>query len=351
MNTIHVVLSTEPKGGKGGVATVIPIHLRLLGALGETIHISTHRSTPLWGKLGPWILSFFRCYGVLLRNFGRAKLFHVHPGSGLCLLRMLGLTAFLRIGLRQRAFVYLHTPYLEQYLRSGFWRKVIACLIRLSTRTVVLTHYGKRLLEEARLAEKAVVVPNPYQAEAFAPNSKGDDVRYVLVMGRIVHGKGFVETLGALARLPDSFRLIIAGEGPEFDALRREAEQHSLQERIEWAGWVSGEAKRRLLQKADVFCLPSRVDSFGMSFVEAQCFDLPVVAYRHPPVIEVLKPDQSVIVDSLDPRTLADAILEAQKLSSSIQPGAGSRWITERFGLDRVGQLLEREVIEVSTKK
>lgn len=56
---IHVVLSTEPKGGKGGVATVIPLYLELLNTFGRAVHIPTHRSVPIWGKLGPWWLSFF----------------------------------------------------------------------------------------------------------------------------------------------------------------------------------------------------------------------------------------------------------------------------------------------------
>ncbi|BCQ24511.1 glycosyltransferase [Caballeronia sp. NK8] len=349
MTAIHVVLSTEPKGGKGGVATVIPLYLEILSALGRAIHIPTHRSVPVWGKLVPWLISFLGCIGVTLRHAGTKKLFHVHPGSGFCLLRMLVLTAFLRLFLRQPVFVYLHTPYLERYLGSNFWRHVIAALTRLSTRTVALTGYAKNLLEQQHLADKVKVIPNPYRQESFVASAKeeGDDCR-VLVMGRAVPGKGFLETLRAFAHLPEHFRLIVAGEGPLIDDMRAEAQKMALMSRIEWTGWISGDAKQRLLDRVDVFCLPSRVDSFGMSFVEAQCHDLPVVAFRHPPVLEVIRSDQVVYVDSLDPATLGRAVIDAARLASSIESGSGRRWIEAHFGLPRVTLLVEEVIGELA---
>jgi hypothetical protein len=122
------------------------------------------------GKAGPVVAFIFRCIGIVLRHGGAKKLFHLHPGSGFCLLRMLALTAFLRLLLRQPVFVYLHTPYLERYLGSGFWRRVIGSLIRLSTRTIALTSYAKHLLEQQRLAGKVSVIPNPYRQENSDPS-------------------------------------------------------------------------------------------------------------------------------------------------------------------------------------
>ncbi|SPB14046.1 glycosyl transferase family 1 [Caballeronia novacaledonica] len=350
MTAIHVVLSTEPKGGKGGVATVIPLHLELLGAFGGVVHIPTHRSIPVWGKLVPWLISFFGCINVTRRYAGTKKLFHVHPGSGFCLLRMLALTAFLRLLLRQSVFVYLHTPYLERYLESRFWRHLIAALVRLSTRTVALTRHAKDLLERHGLSKKIKVIPNPYRQETSVARAKKekDGICRVLVMGRIVPGKGFLETLRAFAQLPEHFHLIVAGEGPLVEAMRAEGQELALMSRVEWVGWISGDAKQRLLDCVDVFCLPSRVDSFGMSFVEAQYHDLPIVAFRHPPVLEVIRCEQAVYVDSLDPATLARAVIDAARLAGSIEPGSGRRWIEDHFGLSRVTRIVEEAITEIS---
>jgi glycosyltransferase involved in cell wall biosynthesis len=349
MTVIHVVLSTDPKGGKGGVATVVPVHLALLQTTGETIYIPTHRPVPIWGKFGPWMTSFARCLAVTLKGIGKKMLFHVHPGSGLCLIRMLLLCVFLRVLLRQRVFVYLHTPYFEDYLRHRFWKRIIGGLVKLSTRTIVLTDYARGLLDRQGLLGKVRVIPNPYSPEEYVTGPKRNDVCFVLAMGRIVHGKGFLETLRAFARLPEKYRLIVAGEGPLLGLLRDEAEKLHITDRVEWTGWVFGKAKRELLQRSHVFCLPSRVDSFGMSFVEAQCFDLPIVAFQHPPVMEVISPAQSVIVQSLDPQTLASAIVEADRLSSTTEAGAGAgrRWVEERFGLERIARGVTQEVNQI----
>lgn len=348
----NVVLSTEPRNGKGGVATVVPMYLEALDRLGTTRFIATHAPGAVWGKFGPWLLAFFRCTKVLLQGRHDRVVFHLHPGSGLCLLRMLGLALFLRGMARQAVFVYLHTPHLERYLAARPWRFVIAGLVRWSSRTVVLTRYAYALLDQYGMAAKAVVIPNPWRVGERDPGERewALDETLVLTLGRLVPGKGFVETVRAMACLPAHYRLVIAGEGELLDPLRRDVARLGLQRRVAFAGWVTGPAKASLLEAASVFCLPSRVDSFGMSFVEAQCFDLPIVAFGHPPVMEVIQPGRAVFVDTLEPTALAAAIERAVRLAGAAERGSGRRWIDASFGIDRISLLL-REAIDTLPRR
>jgi glycosyltransferase involved in cell wall biosynthesis len=342
----HVVLSTEPANGKGGVATVVPMHLEVLKTMGRTVFIPTHNSAGVWGKVGPWLIAFVRCWRVMSQARTERVVFHLHPGSGFCLLRMLAIATFLRTCGQRHIFVYLHTPYLEHYMSSGLWRRVIGGLIGLSWRTVVLTSFAISTLGRHRLAAKAVVVPNPYRLGA--PHGgrpalpAGEHI--ILVMGRLVPGKGVLESVRALSYLPASYRMIVAGEGPLRDQLENEAALLGLNGRVEFPGWVSGADKDMLLRRASVFCLPSTVDSFGMSFIEAQCHDIPVVAFRHPPVMEVLRQEWAVIVDCLEPGVLASAIIDASELAGSIPIGSGREWVNSSFGIERIGRLLQREI-------
>ena len=76
----------------------------------------------------------------------------------------------------------------------------------------------------------------------------------IFFLGRHEPRKGLAVLLEAMAELPPSVRLWVAGDGPETDALRRRS---AGDVRIEWLGRISEDEKARRLRGADVFCAPS----------------------------------------------------------------------------------------------
>jgi glycosyltransferase involved in cell wall biosynthesis len=345
----NVVLSTEPRGGKGGVATVIPMYLEALSQLGRTKFIATHSGRNVWGKFAPWLASFFRCL-ILIATRRRTKIvFHLHPGSGFCLIRMLILAIFLRGIARQRVLVFMHTPYLEKYLESMVWKAIIGALVRCAHRTIVLTRYARNLLEKYGLAERTDVIPNPFRGNPRISGRTKEvgNVINVLTMGRLVKGKGIIETVKAMVALPENYRLSVAGDGDLAEELKREIQSHGLDSRVRLLGWISGSEKDELLASSSVFCLPSKVDSFGMSFVEAQYYGLPIVALRHPPVMEVIRHDAAIFVDSLAPDVLALAIEKANELNGSLSPGSGAHWVDDSFGVGHTSLLLRSTIFAI----
>lgn len=103
----------------------------------------------------------------------------------------------------------------------------------------------------------------------------------VLTMGRLVPIKGLDVLLTALRGLPD-VTLVVAGEGPEREALERVAARCGV--RVVFPGVVLGAEKAALLHAADVFALPSRRLASGReegtptALQEAMQVGLPVVA-------------------------------------------------------------------------
>ncbi|WP_165418506.1 glycosyltransferase family 4 protein [Dyella amyloliquefaciens] len=331
------------------MATVVPMHLEVLGAMGAVEFIPTHDGGPL-GKFWPWLKAFPRVIGAKRRHRDARCVFHLHPGSGFCLIRMLILAAIVRYGLRRPVLVYLHTPYLDRYLNGWYWRGVLSGLVKCADRVIVLTSYALGLLEAHGLADTTRVVPNPYSpsdARKERQLSRDGGVT-VLAMGRLVEGKGFMETLYAMPHLPENYRLIIAGEGELNEAIGEAIDSLGLRRRVLMSGWVEGDKKEELLLSADVFCLPSRVDSFGMSFIEAQVYDVPIVAYAHEPVIEVIREHGGVFVDSLNPKAIAMAIKKANDLNSEMRPGSGKKWVCDSFGIERTRHRLSSVIKEVA---
>lgn len=113
------------------------------------------------------------------------------------------------------------------------------------------------------------------QTEALLPNG-----RYpLLFLGRLDPKKGLEVLLHALPMLPFPWRLTIAGAGtPEYEAgLRRLSEALGISAQVEWAGWVDGPPKYRLLAGAGVFVLPSHNENFANAALEALAMGTPVV--------------------------------------------------------------------------
>jgi len=100
---------------------------------------------------------------------------------------------------------------------------------------------------------------------------------YVLSLSRLHPKKGLDVLIDAfLSRKEDSWRLVIAGDGPaEYVELLKKRACNS--ERIVFAGWVEGERKEELLRGASLFALPSFQENFGLSALEAMAHGVPVL--------------------------------------------------------------------------
>src|SRR5579862_4697620 len=98
------------------------------------------------------------------------------------------------------------------------------------------------------------------------------DERVLLFLSRIHPKKGLEMLLEALAtgRQPAETRLVVVGDG-EADYLRR-LRAHAAKDglpRIDWIGPVWGEARWLYFQGADLFCLPTHSENFGLAVLEA----------------------------------------------------------------------------------
>ena len=98
----------------------------------------------------------------------------------------------------------------------------------------------------------------------------------VLYAGRLAREKG-VELLAEAFRLARErdprLHLLLAGGGPEEEALRGSLGQHAT-----FLGWLEGDELAATYASADLFLFASATDTFGQVVLEAQASGLPVVA-------------------------------------------------------------------------
>jgi glycosyltransferase involved in cell wall biosynthesis len=130
--------------------------------------------------------------------------------------------------------------------------------------------------------DRVITIPNSVPVPAIPdPQNRDelpaeDDSRQILFAGRLEHVKGVDILLQALATLPQTDTLLIAGEGSERQALVDLTVALGLAERVEFLGFRSD--VQRLMEQADCVVLPSRWEGLPLVALEAMAVAAPVVA-------------------------------------------------------------------------
>ena len=131
-------------------------------------------------------------------------------------------------------------------------------------------------------------VPPDYEA-ARRELGWPDDETVLVYLSRVHEKKGMHVLLQALAGLddvPHRTRLVVVGDGPDdyLDRLHRIATEHAATlPSVDWIGPVWGEKKWRYLQGADLFCLPTHSENFGLVVLEASQVGTPVLTTNQTP--------------------------------------------------------------------
>jgi len=91
----------------------------------------------------------------------------------------------------------------------------------------------------------------------------------VIYVGRVSREKN----LEVLCALQDKFEITIVGEGPRLNAYRKKYSK------VKFVGYLFGRELADTYRVHDVFCFPSKTDTFGIVMIEALMNDLPIAAY------------------------------------------------------------------------
>ena len=102
------------------------------------------------------------------------------------------------------------------------------------------------------------------------------------------------------------------------------------------------------MAEADLFVLPSRVETFGMTLAEALAAGLPVVASDVGIAGEVVDEGTGVLVPPGDAAALAAGIDRALDGLGGFDPGRGAAVVRSRYGPDAVAEAWDDVYAEVT---
>ncbi|HEY1687207.1 MAG TPA: glycosyltransferase [Tepidisphaeraceae bacterium] len=102
----------------------------------------------------------------------------------------------------------------------------------------------------------------------------------ITFLSRVHHKKGLDLLVPAVAKLPQKdAMLVIAGPDAESytDKVRELARNFGIEDRVIFTGMLYGQERIAALVDADLFCLPSYQENFGIAVVEALAAGTPVI--------------------------------------------------------------------------
>ncbi len=149
-------------------------------------------------------------------------------------------------------------------------RETVESLLRKKTRNVVATPGGDRF-------------PRSMTAAEVAARAAGSEELRILFVGNLIPRKGLHSLLQALRSLEGrSFRLDVVGR-EEADrryaaSIRREVVKLGLSGRVHFHGSLAGAELEERFRTAHVLVVPSSYEGFGIVYLEAMGFGLPVIA-------------------------------------------------------------------------
>lgn len=225
-----------------------------------------------------------RLFAKLAKSLGCRVLLHLH-GSG------------------YDEFYAAQNPAKQERIRAFFAS---------ADRVVALSPYWTRFLVSQMGIDpsKIVEIPNGVPS-ASASRNVSEGAPLIAFLGLVGQRKGtdvLIDALSLLTKRDVPFRAVLAGNG-EVEEAKSQAAKLGVADRIDFPGWVGEAEADALLNRADIFVLPSRAENQPVSILEAMARALPVVATRVGAIPEQVSDGTSgILVDPGDAKQLADAI-------------------------------------------
>jgi glycosyltransferase involved in cell wall biosynthesis len=170
------------------------------------------------------------------------------------------------------------------------------------------------------------------------------DAFTIVTIGRLVARKQTTQLVAAIAASGiANAHLLVVGGGPDEEPVRRAAAEHGIADRVHLLGRLADAEKYRTLAAADLFASTSQHEGFGLVFLEAMAFGLPVICYDHGGQTDYLSTGKTGFVLRLND---TDAFVGAIRAIAAMPDrgrtiGGANAGLVEAYFIDRCAERYE----------
>ncbi len=240
----------------------------------------------------------------LKQKTGKPLITHVHS------------TEYDRSGLGSGSSYIEHTEYLG---------------INAADKVIAVSHYTKSILVQKYgiNPNKVAVVHNGIDPLPFYPDRGRHHFAgkrpLVAFMGRLTLHKGadyFLKVAKKVVEEVPEVLFVVAGSGDMYHELLFQTAREGLSASVLFSGFIRDVQKEKLLNRADVFMMPSISEPFGLVALEAAQRHIPVIISKNTGVSEVMT--GSLAIDFWDVDRMAAAVVKLvtdQEFAQQVRDG------------------------------
>lgn len=201
-----------------------------------------------------------------------------------------------------------------------------------SDKIITYSNFSKKLVKNGigtKFKSKVETIAPGIDSSWFKLNmSNKVNLQNLLYFGRIEHEKGIDILIKAFANLLIEFpflNLHIVGDGNYKSFSHKICKELGAENNIIFYGWKEKNEIQKIMSRCDLCLLPSRIESFGLTIVEAMAGGIPVISTKAGAIPEIIDDRETgILVPPEDIRALINAISFALKNTGEMQRMAKS---------------------------
>ncbi|MEH7512318.1 glycosyltransferase family 4 protein [Gottfriedia acidiceleris] len=248
----------------------------------------------------------------------KPEIVHIHSSSDSSFYRK-SIFVILSKLCKRKILFHIHSGRFIDFYNSSnkYKRNFIKRILESSNVVLALTELWKeKLLKEFNCNIK--VLPNYIdllQFDGKDTSIKKNKIKQIVFMGKVSESKGIYDVIEVikitkLKKIKCKFKIAGNGTPNDLKKFNDAIIKNRLEDYIEYVGWVSSEDKIKLLSSSDIFILPSHFEAFGIVFLEAMYFGLPIISTNVGGIPEVVINNQNgFLVSSKSPEDLFNSLM------------------------------------------
>jgi len=238
----------------------------------------------------------------------------------------------------------------EELQKRNFLRKLRDFLVdKCVALYIALTEFDKHIMTQVlHIDKKKITVVYNGIDLSFGRITLLQKTNYptIGVVGRLTNQKGISYLINAIPAVMKKFttvKVLIAGSGKEEKKLKDLACKRGIALKIDFLGYVKNVAE--VINRMDVFVLPSVWEGFPYVLLEAMLLKKPIVATNIFGVDEIIEHGKTgILVEPKNPDSIADAVIELlnDKKKAKTLGAAAHKRVLDRFTLDKTVSKIEQ---------
>lgn len=221
---------------------------------------------------------------------------------------------------------------------------------------IAVSNRIKEFLVSEGYKKPIYTIPNMVKLSKEEPETRSITSNPLVgTMGMFRRKKGMDVLVNALSILKERgipFKAVMAGGGYQEKKIKKMVEELELSDAIEFRPWIPNNEKWQFLDKLDIFCLPSRSESFGMVVIEAMARKKIVVATKCGGPEEIIQHGiNGFLVENDSPSDMAKQIISILEKGSNNTTVAENayKFVKENYSLEAVLDSIESMIADFSS--